>query len=103
MNTPSRNTPLCMPLTWAMDWLSSSLLLSIWRMDGSRLSAAAVMVTPLLVRVNSGNPHSDSMPETAWLMAEGVKCICSAAAAKVPSWDTVIKIWQSVRVINNFS
>ena len=43
------------------------------------------------------------MPETAWLMAEGVKCICSAAAAKVPSWDTVIKIWQSVRVINDFS
>ena len=29
--------------------------------------------------------------------------ICSAAAAKVPSWDTVIKIWQSVRVINDFS
>ena len=75
LNTPSRSTPLCMPLTWAMDWLSSSLLLSIWRMDGSRLSAAAVMVTPLLVRVNSRNPHSDSMPETAWLMAEGVKCI----------------------------
>ena len=103
LNTPSRSTPLCMPLTWAMDWLSSSLLLSIWRMDGSRLSAAAVIVTPLLVRVNSGNPHSDSMPETAWLMAEGVRCICSAAAAKVPSWATMLNSWQSVSVMSCIS
>ena len=68
-------------------------------MAGNRLSAAAVSVTPLLVRVNSGKPHSASMPDTAWLMAEGVRCICSAAAANVPSCATIARIWQSVSVI----
>lgn len=36
-------------------------------MAGMSFSAVAVSVTPLLVRVNSGKPHSASTPDTAWL------------------------------------
>ena len=69
----------------------------------SRLSAAAVMVTPLLVRVNSGKPHSASTPDTAWLTADGVMCSRSAAAAKVPSCATMLNSWQSVSVMSCIS
>ena len=55
---------------------------------------------PALVNRCTG---AQTLLEIAEHMAAAVKCICSAAAAKVPSWDTVIKIWQSVRVINDFS
>ena len=99
LNTPTRKTPLWVPLTCAMDWFSDSLLAVIWRMAGKIASPAAVILTPLLVRVNKRNPHSASIPETAWLMAEGVRCSCSAAAAKVPSCATMENIWQSVSVI----
>ena len=99
LNTPRRSTPLCRPLIWAMDWSSDSLLASTRRMAGSRLSAAAVMVTPALVRVNSGKPHSFSIPATAWLMAEGVRCSRSAVRAKLPSCAMVEKIWQASNVI----
>ena len=99
LNTPSRSAPLCIPLIWAMDCSSDSLLASICWIAGISFSAAAVRVTPLLVRVNSGKPHSASTPDTAWLTAEGVMCIRSAAAAKVPSWATMLNSWQSVRVM----
>ena len=92
LNTPSRSTPLCRPLICAMDCSINSLLASICRTDGNSRSPAAVIVTPLLVRVNSGKPPSASMPDTAWLMADGVRCICSAAAANVPSCATIIRI-----------
>ena len=103
LNTPSRSAPLCIPLIWAIDWSSDSLLASICWMAGMSFSAAAVSVTPLLVRVNSGKPHSASTPDTAWLTAEGVMCIRSAAAAKVPSWATMLNSWQSVSVMSCIS
>ena len=72
-------------------------------MAGMSFSAAAVSVTPLLVRVNSGKPHSASTPDTAWLTAEGVMCSRSAAAAKVPSCATMLNSWQSVSVMSCIS
>ena len=101
LNTASRSTPFSMPLIRAMDWSSDSLEESRRWMSGSRCSAAAVMVTPALVRVNSGKPHSASIVATEWLMAEGVRCSCSAARAKLPSWAMVEKIWQASSVIKS--
>ena len=103
LNTPSRSAPLCIPLIWAIDWSSDSLLASICWMAGMSFSAAAVSVTPLLVRVNSGKPHSASTPDTAWLTADGVMCSRSAAAAKVPSCATMLNSWQSVSVMSCIS
>ena len=103
LNTPNRSAPLCIPLIWAIDWSSDSLLASICWMAGMSFSAAAVSVTPLLVRVNSGKPHSASTPDTAWLTADGVMCSRSAAAAKVPSCATMLNSWQSVSVMSCIS
>ena len=103
LNTPSRSAPLCIPLIWAIDWSSDSLLASICWMAGMSFSAAAVSVTPLLVRVNSGKPHSASTPDTAWLTADGVMCSRSAAAAKVPSCATMLNSWQAVSVMSCIS
>lgn len=72
-------------------------------LNGGHELAAAVSVTPLLVRVNSGKPHSASTPDTAWLTAEGVMCSRSAAAAKVPSCATMLNSWQSVSVMSCIS
>ena len=88
LNAPMRTLPFCIPLISATCCMVFSWLFNTISTAGSSEAPLPVSFTPLLVRANSENPNSSSMPATAWLMAEGVTCSSSAARAKLPCCAT---------------